>query len=257
MKKVSTILLFVVATAIAMNEMHVYQKGGQVGVFKIAEIDSIKFTDIRFHDSFDEDMHESWWVLQPNAVPGTIGDGQLQLPGHERGTAEPYTEVFRMIDTSIIPLSHGDYTIETRVKMTGNATDFGAYGLFGIVFRNQSPDPSNWLNDSYQFGWDGNGNSNRWFLQQRRDGAGWSNIEPLSDAAPIEYGEWFKLRVVVQGPSIKCSVDLEDGEGWQMVFEHSVDEDDHPLYEGTVGLWSGWNYTPQSQYLDYFKVDLE
>lgn len=256
MKKTLPILLLVAVAATAMNEMHVYQTDGKATVFKIAEIDSIKFTDLRFHDSFDEDKHETWWVLQPDAIPGTVSDGKLQLAGYERTTSEPHTENVRMVDTSFVSLSHGDYTVETRVKMTGNQTDWGSYGLIGVVFRSRSADLSNWLGSSYQFGWDGNG-SNKWFLQQRREGAGWSNLKPFSDTAPMEYGEWVKLRVIAQGSSIQCSVDLEDGEGWQVVFEHSIEEDDQPYYEGTVGLWSGWNYTPQNQYVDYFKVDLQ
>ena len=256
MMKTITALVLLAVGANAMDKMHVYQNDGSHSVYKIGSIDSIKFSEVDFEDPFDNDMHETWWSLVSDQTPGTVSEGLLTLQGFDRITMDPLTENVRMVDTSFISLSDSDYTIETRVKMTGNQTDFGAYGLFAIVFLSHSDDPSEWLRDSYQFGWDGNGNTNKWFLQQRGTGGGYSNVEPDSDTAPIEYGEWFKMRVVTQAGTIQCYVDLEDGEGWQQVYEHGIDEDSHPLYKGTVGIWSGWNYTPQNQYVDYFRVEL-
>ncbi len=258
MRKTITALVLLAVGANAMDKMHVYQNDGSHTVYRIGTIDSIKFSEAGFDDPFDNDMNETWWSLVPDQIPGTVSEGLLTLQGHERGTTDPVTEGFRMVDTSFISLSEGDYTIEARVKMTGNQTDFGRYGLLAIVFRSHSDNPSEWLSGSYQFGWDGNGNTNKWILQQRGtgDGGGYSNVKPFSDVAPIEYDNWFRMRVVAQAGTIQCYVDLEDGEGWQQVFEHNIDDDSDPLYKGTVGIWSGWNYTPQKQYVDYFRVEL-
>src|SRR6056297_2237873 len=134
---------------------------------------------------------------------------------------------------------------------TGNNTNWGTYGIQAKVFREQSNNPDNFTENCYKFQWDGN-SSGRWCIE-RRVNSSWTLLVVSTDN-PIREDQWYKMKVIADSSDIQCLVNYEDGTGWKEIFNYDISGDGTKYYNGYAGLFMNWNYEPEAQAIDYYKV---
>src|SRR6056297_2078678 len=215
-----------------------------------------------FSDNFNTNLIGTKWFTRDENMPGgsspelasikdTLGaSGVLFAPGGKRDDHSNYNgDVNRLADTNAV--CGGDYEIEARMYWTGNNTNWGTYGIQAIVFREQSNNPDNFTENCYKFQWDGN-SSGRWCIE-RRVNSSWTLLVASTDN-PIREDQWYKMKVIADSSDIQCLVNYEDGTGWKEIFNYDISGDGTKYYNGYAGLFMNWNYEPEAQAIDYYKV---
>ena len=212
-----------------------------------------------FYDSFMENRIGDIWLVRENEMPESVNaelayveDGVLMCPGGDRGSERQGT-VSRLLNPIIVGSDDRDYQIEARMLYSGNATDWGKYGVQAIVFRSQGSSAENFLDNCYKFQWSGNDTDiDTWSLEQRVNNE-WKHLVE-SKEHPLPFGRWYRMTVDAKGSDIVCKVDFEDNQGWREIIRHNTRNDAVVFSTGTVGLFCCWNYKPQLQMIDYYEV---
>ena len=62
------------------------------------------------------------------------------------------------------------------------------------------------------------------------------------------------MKIIADSSNIQCLVNYEDGAGWIEIFSRDISGDGNKFYDGYAGLFFNWNYEPEAQAIDYFKV---
>src|SRR6056297_1641684 len=62
------------------------------------------------------------------------------------------------------------------------------------------------------------------------------------------------MKVIADRSDIQCLVNYEDGTGWKEIFNYDISGDGTKYYNGYAGLFMNWNYEPEAQAIDYYKV---
>ena len=169
-----------------------------------------------YSDNFTDAGTLSNYVVtqrQANTVSVAIAGGELVVtaPGSGLGGAEI------LVSNSVLSNSVSNYTEEFDASIDALS---GGYGDFGAAFRGST------TGDYYGFLWNGNPENSppHWqAVDFHTTGAGYTYLGGSSfgggqTSPTYTPGNWAHYKVVCNGTSIQCSVDVNDGTGPHLVY---------------------------------------